>query len=456
MDQNLRDLYCLTKGFFFVCGISGPMQKGSETFLNPVKIEGQDKKKIVDQLKQIAPGDYNELAINSPDLKNHDIYDGNVNEGLNSKWKEIEQDILRSYGSLYRHNVLGGSYYYCSETMNTSIVTTITPEPSETEPNSKDFEGLRVFSRSGRFSHDPNQALAELGLDTPEVFEALSKLTPRILDSVSYKLKGSLTTLKGDKLIIVPNESLVSSLLGSLSVDITYVANNMELILSDVQKAQSSNNEFNCTFFDENLKKSKCKTLLEEATEKEYDRLKIAKTISDVKTPLVNGLRNRMAKAAKIKFGKKTIKLCAPSDGSYSIIGKTSISAQKVINDDKEKIFFAGKSESSADDVSVIDVLIDNLTNEEDVYMIKRSKDLPVAVNLKYNTALERSSFKFVGLPKLNLSPKNGLVSMDISYSSEGFITTLEFNSRPPKRTTVDRFLDKVHSQLNRSTYNVK
>jgi hypothetical protein len=84
--------------------------------------------------------------------------------------------------------------------------------------------------------------------------------------------------------------------------------------------------------------------------------------------------------------------------------------------------------------------------------MIKRSSDIPLAKSVEYTTPLKRSSFKFFGIPNLDLNPNSGLSSLDISFSSEGLVTSLEYSNRPPIRTTVDRFLEKVESQINRSS----
>lgn len=450
IDDNLRDLLCFSKSHFYVCGVTKPPGPQS------AKISDADKIKIADHLRVKAKGDMQAIEKISPNFKNHDLYDVNLNQDLNSKWKNIEQEILKSYGSVYRHTARGGSYFYCSETVNTVIETTITPEPLESEPNSNDFKGLKIFKRGGTFSHDQNQAIELLGLQDEEIIEKLSKLTIYNYDVQAHNLKSIIPTLVGSTLLAVPKRTLITSVLEQFEVKLSRGVNNAELSTAEIQNGQSTNNtSVNCSFFDANLEKSKCTTLLEEATEKEYLRLGIPKTASTAAAPLVEGLTNKQAKKANIKLGKKTLELLAPSDAQYTVTGSTSINAQKVIGDGAQKIFFVGTATEPTANFSKIDVLINNVTSEEDGYMIKRSSDLPLAKSILYATPLKRSSFKFFGIPTLpviTLSPSTGLTSLDISFSSEGLVTSLEYSSRPPIRTTVDRFLEKVESQINRAS----
>jgi hypothetical protein len=447
IDENLRDLLCFSKSHFYVCGVTKPPGPQSG------RISDADKIIIADNLRIKAKGDMEAIEKISPNFVNHDLYDANINQDLNSKWKNIEQEILKSYGSVYRHTARGGSYFYCSPTMNTVIETNITPEPLESEPNNTEFKGLKIFKRGGTFSHDQNQAIELLGLQDEELIEKLTKLTIYNYDIQSHNLKSVVPTLVGSTLLAVPKRSLINGLLEQFEIDITTGSNEAELIAEDIQNGQSSSTNFNCTFFDENLEKSKCTTLLEEATEKEYRRLNIPRTESTASAPLVEGLSARQAKVARIKLGNKTLRLVAPSDSPYTVTGNTSINAQKVINDEAgEKIFFVGETIKTSQKFSKIDVLIDNVTSEEDGYMIKRSSDIPLAKSVEYTTPLKRSSFKFFGIPNLDLNPNSGLSSLDISFSSEGLVTSLEYSNRPPIRTTVDRFLEKVESQINRSS----
>lgn len=447
IDENLRDLLCFSKSHFYVCGVTKPPGPQSG------RISDADKIKIAENLRVKAKGDMEAIEKISPNFKNHDLYDANINQDLNSKWKNIEQEILKSYGSVYRHTARGGSYFYCSPTMNTVIETNITPEPLESEPNNTEFKGLKIFKRGGTFSHDQNQAIELLGLQDEELIEKLTKLTIYNYDIQSHNLKSVVPTLVGSTLLVVPKRSLINGLLEEFEIDITTGSNEAELIAEDIQNGQSTSTAFNCTFFDENLEKSKCTTLLEEATELEYKRLNIPRTESTASAPLVEGLSARQAKVARIKLGNKTLRLVAPSDSPYTVTGNTSINAQKVVNDEAgEKIFFVGETIKTSEKFSKIDVLIDNVTSEEDGYMIKRSSDIPLAKSVEYTTPLKRSSFKFFGIPNLDLNPNSGLSSLDISFSSEGLVTSLEYNNRPPTRTTVDRFLEKVESQINRSS----
>lgn len=447
IDQNLRDVVILSYGkgtdTWFPTGVKSSPGPQSSIMTDEQKI------KIAEHLRVKAKGDMEIIEKFSPNFKNHHLYDVVINEDLNSKWKDIEQQILKSYGSVYRHTIRGGSYFYCSPTMNTVIQTTITPPPLESEPNNTEFKGLKILKRSGVFSHDQNKAIELLGLQEEDTIEQFEKLKIYSYDIQSHSLKNIIPTLTGSTLLAVPRINAFIE----FSIDITRGSNDSELTTFDNQNGQSSSTNFNCTFFDENLEKSKCTTLLEEATALEYRRLKIPLTESSASAPLVEGLSNRQGTVARIKLGKKTLRLVAPSDSPYTVTGSTSINAQKVVDDEAgEKIFFVGEPIKTNAKFSKIDVLIDDVTNDEDGYMIKRSSDLPLAESVEYTTPLKRSSFKFFGIPSLDLNPNSGLSSLDISFSSEGLVTSLEYSNRPPVRTTVDRFLEKVESQINRSS----
>ena len=107
-------------------------------------------------------------------------------------------------------------------------------------------------------------------------------------------------------------------------------------------------------------------------------------------------------------------------------------------------------------DVAKIDVIYDNVTDAgDDSYGLARVNQIPLAQSISNTSPQKNASYTFIGLPPLNLSlaPNNGLSSLDISYSSEGFKTTVNFSSRPPIRTPVNTFLRKMQSQLNRTTF---
>ncbi len=430
-------------------------EQGTPSSVSPLpeKLNAEDKNIFLQIFREQARGDAEELEKISKNLENHDIYDVTKNDNLNSKWKQIEQEILQSYGSVYRHTIRGGFSYYCSPTLNTQIETTIDPEPDADEPNNDDFQGLKTMSRQGTFSHSQNKALELLGLLDNTNIENLSKLRIYDYDSKSFKLNDVLPNVKGTNLLIVPKRSLFTSLMGELNVEIDDGLNRQEVTVDDIIKGQNESNSFNCNLFDDQLEKSKCTSLRDEALEKKYLELGIAQT----QTPnpkLFSGLKNRTAKTAKISLGKSNLTLAAPSDGRFVTVANIRISAKKAYELEKQKIFFEG-SPQNADKVARIDVLIDNITNNEDNFMTKRSSKLPLAKSLIYDKPQEKCTLKFVGNPKgVSLDPLKGLSSIDISYSSEGFITTVEYSSRPPKRTNVSRFLDKIESQLNRKSFN--
>ena len=459
IDKELRDLLCMIRRNFYNVGVFQSREQDSElpeginaknsASIDPLTVA--QKQEIVQYLRKEASGDIQEIETFSPNLEDHDIYDVHIDDNFRDRWYSIEQEILSSYGSVYRHNIRGGTFYYCSPTINTIITSNVQPEPDQDEPENSDFQGRKIYNRGGTFSHTRENARDLLGLNDEDMLKVkLPKLRVFKFDNMTNKLKDTFPYIRNSYLLVVPKFRLVTKILGEFKIDITRSTNKMEVTVSDNMKGLTTNTPFNCNLFDENYKKSKCPSLQEEALEKEYKRLGIAQTETKPGEQLVNGLNDAQAKAAKFIIGKKKLTLCAPSDSVFILTGSHSIQVKKIYDMDKQqKIFFTGKTSKIPTNISKIDVLIDDLTSVDDIFMVKTDRELPVSKPIDNPNPFQKSIFKFAGIPDLNLSPENGLVSIDISYSSEGFITTLEYNSRAPKRTNVNRFLQKINSELN-------
>jgi hypothetical protein len=252
---------------------------------------------------------------------------------------------------------------------------------------------------------------------------------------------------------MVPNKSLVNKIIGNLNVSIFSGSNALETTVFDMASEESENT---CDVFDEQVENGSCKGAKEEAEEKQLIAVGLVEEEDNNNSP-ISGLKNRRAKGARIQVGRsKELKILAPSYGTYAAIYNYNFSIQLISNyQNNQKIFFNGAN-GTADDVASIEVIYDNVTDSlNDEYGKERVSSIPTAKSISNTNSKKDVTYVFAGEPEgLTLSPSNGLSNLDISYSSDGFKTTVSFSTRPEQRTEADTFLRKIESQLNRSTFN--
>ena len=393
-----------------------------------------------------------------PGLSNFNLFFGIQNDGINDKWKQTEQELLASYGANYRHNVLGGTYFYCESTFVIQSDITISPDSTIYEGDNGDFKGLRIMNRGGEFSHSQNQAQELLGLDQDEINEKIEKIKIRGFDLESSGLKKLFPETQGTHLFITPTLKLVKQYIGNFSVDISRGPNPAEATITKILASgteDSSGTDANCDKFDNTVLASQCPDAKTEAYEKATEKI----TPPQGNTGGVDGLVSAAAKKAEIKIGNKSLNLHAPADGPYEVMITQNTSIKFIKDTDNfEKIFFNSDGDSSqANNAARLDVIKDNVTDPlEDDYGTKRKNPIVTAKAISNTSPSLRSRYVFAGQPAegMSLKPSDGLTSIDISYSSDGFKTTVEFTSKPPKRITVDTFRRQVESQFNRSAFN--
>jgi|LakMenEpi03Aug12_release.lakeMendotaPanAssembly.Ray.scaffolds.fasta_scaffold00448_43 hypothetical protein len=452
ISEDLRDLYCATNGFGDVLGLRTVSTSGVDS---KGLLSAEKKSEIINYLEESAADDLLEMRkIDSENLNNYNFYLCIKDDSLNTTWKQIEQEILQCYGSVYRHSGNPGTFYYCTPTSVTEITGSVDPSPSENEPQSSDFSGRKIFRRSGTMSHSQQQALAELELDKEESQANVNKLLPRSLDVISSGLKESaFNGVSASHVIMVPNKSLVNKIIGNLNVSIFSGSNALETTVFDMASEESENT---CDVFDEQVENGSCKGAKEEAEEKQLIAVGLVEEEDNNNSP-ISGLKNRRAKGARIQVGRsKELKILAPSYGTYAAIYNYNFSIQLISNyQNNQKIFFNGAN-GTADDVASIEVIYDNVTDSlNDEYGKERVSSIPTAKSISNTNSKKDVTYVFAGEPEgLTLSPSNGLSNLDISYSSDGFKTTVSFSTRPEQRTEADTFLRKIESQLNRSTFN--
>jgi hypothetical protein len=254
---------------------------------------------------------------------------------------------------------------------------------------------------------------------------------------------------------MTPNSKLINQYLNNFTIDISRGPNPAEATISKILASsteQSSGTDANCDKFDNSVLASQCPDAKTEAYEKATEKI----TPLQGDTGGIDGLVSAAAKKAEIKIGDKFLDLYAPADGPYTVVCNLNTSIKFIKDSDNfEKIFFASDGDSSqANFAARLDVIKDNVTDPlEDDYGKKRKNPIITAKAISNTSPSRRSRYVFAGQPAagMSLKPSDGLTSIDISYSSDGFKTTVEFTSKPPKRINVDTFKRQIESQFNRS-----
>ena len=462
VSPTLRDIYVSlppTSGGepipWWALGVTRTKTSKSST---SIYLTEEEKELVLTNLQLKAKDSYDELNKVDPGLSNFNLFFGIQNDGINDKWKQTEQELLASYGANYRHNVLGGTYFYCESTFVIQSDITISPDSTIYEGDNGDFKGLRIMNRGGEFSHSQNQAQELLGLDQDEINEKIEKIKIRGFDLESSCLKKLFPETQGTHLFITPTLKLVKQYIGNFSVDISRGPNPAEATITKILASgteDSSGTDANCDKFDNTVLASQCPDAKTEAYEKATEKI----TPPQGNTGGVDGLVSAAAKKAEIKIGNKSLNLHAPADGPYEVMITQNTSIKFIKDTDNfEKIFFNSDGDSSqANNAARLDVIKDNVTDPlEDDFGTKRKNPIVTAKAISNTSPSLRSRYVFAGQPAegMSLKPSDGLTSIDISYSSDGFKTTVEFTSKPPKRITVDTFRRQVESQFNRSAFN--
>ena len=314
------------------------------------------------------------------------------------------------------------------------------------------------MERGGEFSHSANQAQELLGLDQDDINEKVDKIKIRSFDLESSGLKKLFPETQGTHLFMTPTLNLIKKYVGNFSAFIGRGPNPAEATITKIlssRASDSSGSDANCAQFDQTVENAACPDAKSQAYKQAVDKI----TPPEGDTGGIDGLVAAVAKSAEIQLGDKTLKIHAPTDSPYQVVCTVNTSLKYIKNSDNfEKIFFNSDGDSSkANMVARLDVIQDNVTDPlEDDYGIKRKNPIITAKAISNTSPSRASRYVFAGEPPntISLKASNGLTNIDISYSSEGFRTTVEFTSKPPKRINVDTFKRQVESQFNRSAFN--
>jgi hypothetical protein len=451
ISDSLRDIYAFEKKWWRIMGYK-ITDKG----------ETVDIKKIINFL--IKTGGYEEAIQALQDLDEEGLPSFTAayvshDEGILATWRDLEKTNMSNFGRHYKVPGTNRSYYFCNSDVLVQSEVSVEPQGSYLEDQTDEFSASNLLERNGTFSHDPSSILEELGLsELTRELRACSPIHIELVESglIGYLIEAELLTKELSKkvntLVIYPNSDFVKKNLG---LKVTYISgqNDLESTIDDVSE-YNQNAPKQCDAI-EDSKNKPCLSAEDEARKYLMDKLQPEKN-EDPKEP-ISGLVQKMAEGISIslKDAKSNIRFLAPSKSQYQFVTRFTSSIQKLLNDDSNKeILNSTGSVGNAKDVARINVSIDNMTDAEfDSWGAKRS-DLPTAVASSVTSPMERSSFIFAGEPDgLDLSPSSGLSSMEISLGEDGFKTSVEFASKPPKPPNPEVILRKVSSDIKRVGY---
>jgi hypothetical protein len=452
--RSLRDLFCFEKEHWEALGYT----PNTGIVVN--------KKQIINALKKFG---FQEMisdleSFDQKDLPNYDFSFISRDPAIADRWYEIEQELLQYEGRFYRSSDTSGSFFYCNSNMTIEVDITIDPESQLQEPNSEQFAGKRIIDRGGVMSHDPASAQEALGYE--DLKADILKCAPIHIDLKESGILDAMITAdlipanQADTLttlIIYPKSStFVKGKIGFTS-SLSRSQNNLERSITDIKNANNQNGRKNCTTFEDSLKKGSCQSAEEIARNEAIKAAGGDPNPNEDPDNYVSGLVGKTARSCQISLKQgSSVRIHARSDQQFQVVCRYKINANKIQRVGASQFIWSVGSPGGANDVAEIRISNENITDpDEDRFSSRRPGTLIRPANSASTAPQENIKYVFAGEPQdLILSPKNGLSSLDISLSDNGFETTVTFSNKPKKPGRANDVVRYVHSQFNRSSYN--
>lgn len=449
INKSLRNLYCFQKQHWAVLGYK--LNSGITA----------NKSKCINFLRKV--GGYEESIsamqeVDDPSLSSFNFQFISHDQGVEDTWHNIEAEMIPLLGSHYKCPGSSQSFYYCNRDYILEIDITVSPEGTYIEPQSEEFAGQTILNRQGSLSHDSN-SLQEL-LKIEENLEKIRLCAPKHIELVEsglieYLVEAEILTEEQGKLVntllIYPNEEFVRKQLGFRASKIR-AQNEAESTAKEASEAQQNDNYKKCDIFDQQLKQS-CRSAEEEA--KDIVMSRVISSSSSAQT-FSHGLVSKTAHGISVSIkGAGNERFFAPSDAQYEFITTVTARLEKIVRTrlNYELISVSGGG-GTANDVAEIRVAFDNMTDSQlDEWGAPRSS-IPKASTVNGSLRQRKRSYTFAGqVPSLSLNPSTGLSSLDISLSSDGFKTSVEYSTRPPQPPNTEVMVRRLQSQFKRVGY---
>lgn len=452
--RSLRDLYCFQKQHWEALGYK--INSGLTT----------NKKQILNALRKFGFQDMiSDLeSFDAKDLPNYDINFISRDPTVADKWHETEQQLLQYHGRYYRSSDSSGSFFYCNSNFTIEIEISVDPEGQLVEDNTIDFAGRKVIDRGGTMSHDEASAREAIGYEnlTSEIQNCapihIDLKESGILDAfVTARLLTGTQAKDINTLVIFPNsQKFVKTKLGFTS-SLSRGSNPLEQTFNDIKRANIDSGKKNCAKYEENLEKNSCKAIEETARDKAIVNAGGTTNSTDNPDDYISGLLTRTARSCNISLKDGgSVRIYAPSDSSLQVVCRYNITINKLTTIGTQQFLWSEGFPGTANDVAEIRINNENVTDpNEDSFQSKRPGPLIKPADAACVTPQQEIKYTFAGSPSnVTLSPKNGLSNLDISLSSDGFITTTTFTTKPAKPSKANNVVRYVQSQLNRASYN--
>lgn len=453
VSPALRDLYCFRKEHWQALGyeLNSDIRPNKKTIIDFLRKSGYEE--VINNLEQF---DADGLPNYNIDFINHD-------PTLSQKWQEIEQTILSYYGRWYRIPDSNSSFFVCKSNLTIEIDISVDPTAEKKEPNSEQFAGKRIYDRGGEFSHDSASAQELLGID--KLQKDIDNCAPI---HIELKESGLMDNLVDSRILEKTNKDKINHIViypssnrfvrGKLGFEssLTRSVNKLETTWIEERNANSGNGIKNCSQYDEFLEKGSC--LSAEEIARKQAILAAGGSVKDdeAQDDLVSGLNNKQAKACRITTKNGNIVLCAPSDSTLKVVTNYNYSINQISTLDVPQFLWSVGSPGLALDVAEIRIANENITDPgEDNYQRKRETLLIRPKDVAATSRNNSIKYTFAGSPRgVNLSPSAGLTNLDVTISSEGFLSTATYSTRSPKPSKQNNMVRYINSQFNRSSYN--
>lgn len=451
ISKSLRNLYCFQNEHWAVLGYkedSGVVA---------------DKSKCINFLRKV--GGYEESIVALQELDDESLSSFNFqfishDQGAEDMWHKIEAEMVPLLGSHYKVPGRSQNFYYCNSDYILEIDITISPEGSTIEPQSEEFAGQTMLIRTGSLSHD-SASLQDI-LKIQDNTSLISACAPRHIELVESGLLDAMVEAEiidakqasnVNTLIIFPSEKFVKEKL-AFKADKIRAANDAESTAQEAADAQQNDNYQECDLFNDRLDGS-CLSAEEEAKNIVRSNAGLDSSSSS-STSASEGLSNKTAHGINVSIKGANVRFFAPSDSSYRFVTTISTSMEKIVTTDRNfELISINGSGGTANDVAELRVAFDNMTDSElDEWGVERT-DIATASTVDGSNRQRKRSYTFAGdVPSgLNLSPNSGLSSLDISLSSDGWKTSVEWATRPPQPPKMEVELRKLQSQFKRVGY---
>jgi hypothetical protein len=453
VSRPLRDFFCYSKGQYNAIGI----QSGDEAF------KAIDKAKTINLLKKIGYADsIVELEkFDGVGLPGFVTYLGCYDTDFADKLVDLEQDLLTKIGKWYRMSSKSSSFYYCSSKAVAEVDISVDPEGTIEEPDSSDFAGKRMFNRQGEMSNDSSFIQEKLKLESR--IDDIQNCTPVIVDlkesgALSYLVNAKILTEKSryNAILLLPTVKLITSKIG-LTVSLSTGNNDLEKTWSEIRDGNAEKGQKACPDYEKRIEDSQCTSAKDEARQKLMKQIN-SSVPNQNDSDFVSGLVAKTAKVCTISLSKGgSASFASPSYAPYRVVTTVNVDTKMISTlMDTRQFLFSNGTIGTASDVAELRVAIDNQTDSgEDFFQKKRTGEIVIPQNVDASSPTQSVTYKFAGAPEgVNLSPSNGLSSLDVSLTSEGFTTSVTFSTRSPKPAKNSSVMRQVHSQFNRTSFN--